>query len=101
MNIINIALNQLKMTIKSRQIILLLVLPIIMIFIMGNALKSTFEASNSIKRFKVLYVNEDTGTIGKNFDSMLLKAAAKYVEAQKTTEKNAEEKLRKKNMTRQ
>lgn len=93
MNTINIALNQLKMTIKSRQIILLLVLPIIMIFIMGNALKSTFEANNSIEKFNVLYVNEDTGTIGKSFDAMLLKEAAKYIQVQKTTEKDAKEKV--------
>lgn len=95
MNIINITLNQLKMAIKSRQIILLLVLPIIMIAAMGNALKSTFEANNSIQKFDVLYVNEDTGTIGKSFDSMILNVASKYIHVINSDEKNAAEEVTK------
>lgn len=93
MNIITIALNQLKMTIRNKQIILSIILPIIMIFIMGNALKSVFEANNSIEKFKVLYANEDTGTIGNTFDSMLLNDASKYVEVVKASAKDAREEV--------
>lgn len=93
MNIVNIALNQLKITVKSRQIILLLLLPVIMIFIMGNALKSAFEAGNGIQKFKILYVNEDKNTVGKAFDNMLDKDASKYVQIVSTNQKNARQEV--------
>ena len=86
MNIINIALNLFKLRIRNKlSFILIILMPILMIFIMGYALKPSFEANNTIKKFKVLYVNEDHGAIGKAFDNMLHNEASKYVDVINTT----------------
>gem|GEM_PF-2772703 len=81
MNIINIALNLFNIKMHNKlNFLLLILMPILMIFIMGYALKPSFEANNTIKKFKVLYVNEDQGTVGKAFDTMLHNEASKYVD---------------------
>lgn len=86
MNILNIAINLFKLRIRNKlSFILIILMPILMIFIMGYALKPSFEANNTIKKFKVLYVNEDRGAIGKAFDNMLHNQASKYVDLVNTT----------------
>ncbi len=88
MNIITMALNQFKMTIRNKlNFILLMMIPVLMIFVMGYALKPAFQANNTIEKFNVLYVNDDHGTIGKAFDNMLHKATSKYVHVVSTNSK--------------
>lgn len=78
MNTIHIMLNELKIISRNRTgLILLLVMPIAMIALMGYALKPVFEAQEKgIQKFAVLYINRDSGQIGKAFDTYI-KAAGK------------------------
>jgi len=78
-NIIIIALNELKIMFKSKgTLILLLIMPIMMIALMGYALKPYLNPSHEIIKFDVLYVNQDEGKIGQSFDTFIKDQGAKY-----------------------
>jgi len=78
-NIIIIALNELKIMFKSKgTLILLLIMPIMMIALMGYALKPYLNPSHEIIKFDVLYVNHDEGEIGQSFDTFIKDQGAKY-----------------------
>jgi ABC-2 type transport system permease protein len=72
MNILNIVFKDLKIIIKNKMVlILLLVMPVLMIALMGYALKPVFEIEDKIEKFEILYSNEDRGELGKNFYNYL------------------------------
>jgi ABC-2 type transporter. len=80
MRIFDIALNDLKVSSRNRvSFAMILILPLVMIFVMGFALKSVFQLSNGIDRFEVLYVNEDKGVMGKTFDSFIKDQGSKFI----------------------
>lgn len=79
-NIINIALNEFKSSYRSKgSFILVLILPVFMIFIMGYAMAPVFQPNKGIEKFPVLYVNDDKGTLGIAFDSMIKNEASRFI----------------------
>lgn len=80
MKIIDIALNGLKLNSRNRiNFAMILLLPVVMIFILGYAMKPTFQMESGIQKFQVLYVNEDKGFAGKAFDEFIDTAASKFI----------------------
>lgn len=81
MKLIDIALNELKLSARNRiTFVLILLLPVIMIFILGYAMKPSFQLEKGIQKFQVLYVNEDKGFAGKAFDEFMTAGASKFIE---------------------
>lgn len=94
MNALNIALNDFKIMLKNKfTFALLLLMPVFMIFLMGNALKSVFNVNKGIEKFQMLYVNEDNGYIGLAFDGFMKDGADKFIEAVGTNAENIESKV--------
>lgn len=80
MKVLDMALNELKIMSRNRvTFALLMVLPIFMIFIMGNAMAGVFNTDKGIEKFSVLYVNEDNGTLGKAFDNFINNGAGDFI----------------------
>ncbi|MDT8718908.1 ABC transporter permease [Clostridium sp. 19966] len=73
MKIIDIALKDLKVTLKDKRTILLLVImPLTLIFVLGMALSSMFNKDSAgIKAFDVALVDEDGGSYAKQFKDFL------------------------------
>lgn len=94
MNILHMMLNELKITSRNRvSLALLLVMPVMMISLMGYAMKPMLTASTSMERFSVLYVNEDQGTVGRAFDQYLRQQSSAFLDLIPATRAEAEEKL--------
>lgn len=71
MNIITIALVDMKRVLRDKKTLMyMLLLPIILISILGTALGSVFSV-NSLERINVGYINEDKGDLSKSFDEFL------------------------------
>lgn len=72
MNILNIVFKDLRIIRKNKMVlILLLVMPVLMIALMGYALKPVFEIEDSIEKSDILFSNEDRGVVGKSFYNYL------------------------------
>lgn len=73
MNVITIIKNELKLMLRNRvNFVILLLMPIVMIALMGYALKPFFTAEEKgIEKFNVLYVNKDEGYIGESVDKFM------------------------------
>lgn len=73
MNAIYIALNTIKINLRDRKtLIMMLLLPIVLIIILGNALKNveTFSVKD-IGKTTVCYLNDDSKEASKSFDQFL------------------------------
>lgn len=71
MNIITIALVDMKRVLRDKKTLMyMLLLPIILISILGTALGSVFSV-NSLEKINVGYINEDKGDLSKSFDEFL------------------------------
>ncbi len=72
MNILSLVLNDLKQTAANKvTLALLLVLPVLMISLLGYAMKPVFQPDKGLKKFSVLYTNQDPGPVGRSLDSFL------------------------------
>lgn len=73
MNAIYIALNTIKINLRDkRTLLMMLLLPIVLILILGNALKNTSDFSvKDIGKITVYYLNNDNGNMSKSFDEFL------------------------------
>ncbi len=81
MNVLNLALNDLKQTAANKvTLALLLVLPVLMISLLGYAMKPLFQPEKDLKKFPVLYSNPDSGPVGRSLDSFLSSQAGNLVE---------------------
>jgi ABC-2 type transport system permease protein len=70
-NIFAIALNTIKRNAKEKKVIFMMIIfPIVLILILGNALKSAFEPSN-IGDITVGFANQDKAVISEQFDKFL------------------------------
>lgn len=71
MNIITIALVDMKRVLRDRKTLMyMLLLPIILISILGTALGSVFSV-NSLEKINIGYINVDKGDLSKSFDEFL------------------------------
>lgn len=77
MNVLNIALLQLKISIRDkRTIIFMLAFPIVMMLVLGSALSNAFDNQVKIDKMKVLYKETDNTSIAPYFEQFT-KAAKK------------------------
>lgn len=91
MKIFDMSISEFKIMYRNKvTFILLMVLPIFMIFIMGNAMAGVFSGGKGIEKFSVLYVNEDSGAVGKAFDEYMKNGAGKFVTTVKGSYDTAE-----------
>lgn len=71
MNVIYIALSTIKRNFRDkRSMFRSILMPILMIIILGSALNSAFEGQK-IDKFDVCYLNQDSGSQGKEFKKFL------------------------------
>jgi ABC-2 type transport system permease protein len=64
--IFQIAIKDLKIVFRDKKALaIMLVMPAVIMFILGNALGPMFEDSNPIERFTVVVVNEDEGILSQ------------------------------------
>lgn len=79
-NVLSILRHELRILLRNRtSLILLLVMPVAMIALLGYALDPMLHAeSKGIEPFPVLYLNNDQGEIGRNFDQYLRGEAGRY-----------------------
>ncbi|SDM98694.1 ABC-2 type transport system permease protein [Fictibacillus solisalsi] len=77
MNVLNIALLQLKISIRDkRTIIFMLAFPIVMMLVLGSALSNAFDNQVKIDKMKVLYKETHNTSIAPYFEQFM-KAAKK------------------------
>lgn len=97
MKIFYIAGNIVKRSIRDRKTLMVsLLMPIVLILILGSALKAAYS-TDDIGKTSVCYVNNDSGSISKNFDNFLkydeikkildVKRVSSYDEAVKSVNK--------------
>jgi len=71
MNAIYIALNIIKINLRDKKVLLMmLLLPIVLIIILGSALKSAYSAKD-VGKTEVCYLNSDSKEASKSFDDFL------------------------------
>ena len=64
--IFQIAMKDLKIVFRDKKALaIMLVMPAVIMFILGNALGPMFEDSNPIERFTVVVVNKDEGILSQ------------------------------------
>lgn len=72
MNIIKIIIKEVKQVFRDKiTLSLIVMLPIVLIFILGMALSKTFTSDEKITKVEAIYINEDTGELGKSFDNFI------------------------------
>lgn len=94
-NMITIALIEMKMTFRERvSFALVLIMPILMVFLMGNVMKPTFEAvDHKMEPFSILYINENKGAIGTGIDQFMVTQGTEYFEIIKPQSNDIEEEI--------
>jgi ABC-2 type transport system permease protein len=82
MKMMTILLNDLKrLTRNPISLILLLAMPVMMIALMGYALKPVFNIeTKGIEKFQVLYINKDQGIVGQSFDVFIKGPGNQFLE---------------------
>ncbi|MFL0245962.1 ABC transporter permease [Candidatus Clostridium stratigraminis] len=71
MNILYIALSTIKRNFRDkRSMFRSILMPILMIMVLGTALNSAFEGQK-LDKFDVCYLNQDSGSLGKEFSRFL------------------------------
>ncbi len=79
MQVLILASNELKLLLRNKMMFsIILLMPIVMIALMGYALKPLFETGLPSERFTVLYLNQDKGPVGEALDNFLHTEGAKY-----------------------
>lgn len=73
MNIVNFMIAEIKILLKNKvTLILLFIMPVFMIGLMGFALEPFIGVDNNeFDAINVLYVNEDSGFVGKGFETFI------------------------------
>lgn len=87
MNILNIALKELKSTIRdTRTLVFMLAFPLILILILGTALSGTFSSDNSISldKMKIAYKDNSNGEFSKYFQEFIKQSEAEGIKFDKT-----------------
>ena len=75
MNIINIALNEFKRSIRDiRTLVFMLAFPIVLMLILGTALSNTFDKSIKIGKINVLYTEKNEGNFSEPFQNFIKEA---------------------------
>jgi len=73
MNIISIIIKEIKHSFRDRKSMgMMIILPIVLILVLGSALKSEFATSINIGTPKILYSIEGTGTVSDNFKTSFI-----------------------------
>lgn len=94
-NILNITTLELLTSFRCTVALAInLIMPILMVFIMGNVMKPIFEVTeNGIDRFSILYQNKDNGNLGTAFDSFVRHEGNSFLNVVEMPEEKIEEAL--------
>lgn len=79
MNVISIIIKEIKHNLRNRKsLIMMILLPIVLILVLGTALKSVFGTSINIGTPKVLYIIENNGVAADNFKTNFIDKGKDY-----------------------
>ena len=96
MRMISIAFKDLLITLKDKKAMaMIIVMPLILIFVLGAALSSSFSTGEGIKKFDIAFVDQDGGEFAEEFKNFLKEdGIQKFIGLQELDYGSAEEKVK-------